>query len=375
MASKQDYYDLLGIPRTASKDDIKKAFRKLARQYHPDVNKNDEADERFKEINEAYEVLSDDQKRAAYDRFGHAGMRGSEGGFQDFSGNMNDIFEEIFGGFGSRRQQRGPRRGNDLRYDLTISFEEAIFGVEKEIEVRRPETCPNCYGSGSEPGTHPQRCSTCNGSGEVRRVQQSILGSFVNVTTCPACRGEGEVIVNPCQTCSGRKQIQQSRRLKVRVPAGVSSEQQIRLTGEGGPGANGGPPGNLYVFLNVRRHEIFQRRNNDILMNLEINIAQAALGDEVMVPTVDGEVEIAIPHGTQSGAVIRLRGLGVPHLGGSGRGDQLVMVQVAIPDRLSDRQRELFNELSKTLGKEVVPKQEKGFLNHLKNILGDALGL
>jgi len=379
MASKRDYYEILGIARTASKDEIKKAYRRLARQYHPDVSKEVNADEMFKEVSEAYEVLSDDQKRTAYDRFGHAGVHGAgSGGFQDFGfGGVADIFEEFFGaGFGnSRRRRGGPRRGADLRYDLKISFEESIFGTEREIEIRRPEICPTCNGIGAEPGTQPQRCSHCNGSGEVRRVQQSILGQFVNVATCPICRGEGEVITTPCSNCGGRKQVQQDRSLKVRIPAGIHSDQQIRLSGEGAPGSGGGPPGNLYVVVNVERHEIFQRRNDDILINLEINVAQAALGDEVVVPTVDGDASLKIPAGTQSGTMFRLRDRGVPHLNSNGRGDQLVMTQVVVPTSLSERQKELFEEMADSLGKAVVPQREKGFLNDLKDALGDVFGL
>lgn len=379
MAAKRDYYDILGISRTASKDEIKKAYRRLARRYHPDVSDEANSDEKFKEISEAYEVLSDDPKRAAYDRFGHAGVRGTgAGGFQDFGfGGVADIFEEFFGaGFGnSRRRRRGPRRGADLRYDLRISFEDAVFGTETEIEIRRPEVCPTCDGSGAEPGTQPERCTNCNGTGEVRRVQQSILGQFVNVATCPNCRGEGEVITTPCNNCGGRKQVQQERTLKVRIPAGIRSEQQIRLTGEGAPGSDGGPAGNLYVVVDVDRHPIFQRRGDDILINLEINVAQAALGDEITVPTVDGDAALIIPAGTQSGTVFRLRDKGVPHLNGNGRGDQMVMTQVIVPTNLSERQRDLFEEMADSLGKAVVPQREKGFLNDLKNALGDMFGI
>lgn len=381
MASKRDYYEILGLSRTASRDEIKKAYRRLARRYHPDVSQEADADEKFKEISEAYEVLSDDQKRAAYDRFGHAGVRGTgagAGGFQDFGfGGVADIFEEFFGaGFGtSRRRRRGPRRGADLRYDLKISFEEAVFGTEKEIEIRRPEICPSCNGSGAEPGTQPERCTNCNGTGEVRRVQQSILGQFVNVATCPTCRGEGEVITTPCSNCGGRKQVQKLRTIKVRIPAGIRSEQQIRLSGEGAPGSDGGPPGNLYVVVDIERHQIFQRRDDDILINLEINVAQAALGDEITVPTVDGDASLKIPAGTQSGTVFRLRDRGVPHLNGNGRGDQLVMTQVIVPTNLTDHQRELFEEMADSLGKAVVPQREKGFLNDLKDALGDMFGL
>ena len=374
--NKRDYYEVLGVSRNATADEIKRSFRRLARQYHPDVNKQTDAAEQFKEINEAYEVLSDSSKREAYDRFGHAGVQGGSGfggasaGFSGFA----DIFEEFFGG-GSRRRRRGPRRGADLRYNLKLDFEEAVFGIEKEIDIRRPEICPTCHGSGAEPGTQPIRCAECNGSGEVRRVQQSILGSFVNVGTCPICQGTGETIPSPCSTCHGRKQIEQARKLNVKIPPGVDEDTQIRLSGEGGPGIDGGPPGNLFIFITIREHEFFRRRNDDILLDLEINVAQAALGDELVIPTVDGETALSISPGTQSGAVFRINGRGVPHLRRAGRGDQLVIVQVAIPKRLTKEQKKLFQDLGDTLGKEVIPQREKGILNQLKDALGDVFGL
>lgn len=377
MASKRDYYEVLGTARTATKEEIKKAYRRLARQYHPDVSTEDGAAEKFKELSEAYEVLSDDNKRAAYDRFGHAGVRGAGAGFDPYSGfgSMADFFEEFFGGFGaSRRRRRGPRRGADLRYDLTIDFEEAVFGTEKVIKLVRPELCPDCSGSGAELGTQPEVCPECKGTGEVRRVQQSILGQYVNVATCPRCGGEGEIVSTPCRTCQGQKQVQQRRELKVKIPAGIRSEQQIRYSGEGAPGSYGGPPGNLYVFVNVRRHPLFERRNDDILLDLEINVAQAALGDDVVVPTVYGDERLKIPPGTQSGTVFRLRERGVPHRNGHGSGDQLVMTRVKVPTELSSRQRELFEEMAGTLGKEVIPQREKGFLNELREALGDIFG-
>ena len=386
MSNKRDYYEVLGVGRSAGKDEIKKAYRKLARQYHPDVNKDPSAADQFKEINEAYEVLSDEQNRAAYDRFGHAGVNNAGGGFSGFEGgfgSMADIFEEFFGasfGGGGRRRRGGPRRGPDLRYDLKISFEESVFGIEKDIDVTRPEICDTCNGSGAEPGTQPIRCTTCDGSGEVRRVQQSILGQFVNVATCSTCNGTGELIPNLCKTCNGRKQIQKTRTLKVKIPAGVDNDTQIRLTGEGGPGVSGGPPGNLYVVLQVQKHEFFRRKNNDIWIDLHINVAQAALGDEIIVPTIDGETDFSIPAGTESGKVFRLRNQGVPVLDRSGRGnhmgrgDQMVLVHVAIPNSLTDEQRDLFQKLAKSLGKEVVPQTNKGFWGNIKESIGDALG-
>ncbi|MEM7331624.1 MAG: molecular chaperone DnaJ [Chloroflexota bacterium] len=381
--NKRDYYELLGVERNASDNDIKKAFRKKARQYHPDVSDAPDAAERFKEINEAYEVLSDGDKRARYDRFGHAGVSG-DGGFSGFEGggfgSVADIFEEFFGGgFGassSGRRRRGPRRGADLRYDLKISFEEAVFGIEKDIDVVRPEICPDCNGSGAEAGTAPVTCTACNGTGEVRRVQQSILGSFVNVTTCAVCEGTGEEIKNPCKACNGRKQINVTRTKKVSVPPGVDSDTQIRITGEGGPGVNGGPPGNLFVVLHVENHKYFKRRGDDIWLDLQINVAQAALGDEVKVPTLDGEEEITINPGTQSGDVFKLRQKGVPRLDRTGRGspmgrgNQHIVIQVTIPKKLTDEQKELFGQLSKTLGREVIAQPERGFLNQIRDALG-----
>jgi molecular chaperone DnaJ len=386
MADKRDYYEVLDVPRDASKDDMKKAYRRLAREYHPDVNNDPNASERFKEINEAYEILSDDRMRATYDRFGHAGIQnGGSGGFGGFEGGFGgvaDIFEEFFGSaFGGRRRRSGPRRGADLRYDLTISFEEAVFGAEQEIEVVRPEICDACNGSGAEPGSQPIACTTCNGSGEVRRVQQSILGSFVNVSTCPTCQGTGELIPDLCKTCDGRKQIQKSRTLKVKIPAGVDNDTQIRLSGEGAPGIGGGPPGNLYVLLHVKKHKYFQRRGNDIWLDLKINVAQAALGDEVTIPSIDGEETLNITPGTESGKVYTVRGRGVPHLDRSGRGrrigrgDQHVLIQVATPKNLTEEQKRLLQELSRTLGKEVVAQQDKGILSQLRETLGDVLGL
>jgi molecular chaperone DnaJ len=369
-ANKRDYYDVLGVGRQASSDEIKKAYRRLAREYHPDVNKNPDAEARFKEINEAYEVLSDEQKRAAYDRFGHAG---AQGGFAtDFSGfgGFGDIFEEFFGfgGVRSAAARRAPRRGGDLRYELTITFEEAAFGVEKEIEITRPETCPRCSGSGSEPGTTPVRCSTCNGTGEVRRVQQSFLGSFVNVSTCPTCHGDGETIGFPCTQCRGNKYVRTTRKINVKIPAGVDNGTQIRLAGEGEPGERGGPPGNLYVELNVLPHAYFRRRDDNLVLELGINVAQAALGDEIMVPTLDGDEKLTIPPGTQTGKVFRLRNKGVPHLRTNGRGDQLVVIDVMIPTNLTAEQKRLFRELAKTLGKDVVPQREKTFVDKLKDV-------
>jgi molecular chaperone DnaJ len=367
----RDYYEILGVPRSASSDDLKQAFRRLARQYHPDVNDAPDSEERFKEINEAYAVLSEPDRRAAYDRFGHAGVRGA-GGAPDFNVDFSDfadIFGEFFGFGRSTRQSRNvPRRGADLQYRLDLTFEEGIFGVDKEIEVTRDEVCSRCNGNRAEPGTSAVRCATCNGSGEVRQARQTILGSMVQVTTCPACNGAGETIPTPCRTCNGRGYERRVLKKVVTVPAGVDSGNQIRLAGEGQPGVNGGPHGNLYLLINVSPHKFFRRREHDILMDLEINIAQAALGAEVKVPTVDGDESLRIPTATQPGKVLRMRGKGVPHLRSNGRGDQLVMVNVVVPKSLTAEQRELFEKLAQSLGSEVRP-QERGFLDWLKEAL------
>lgn len=372
MANKRDYYDVLGVPRNASDAEIKSAFRRLAREYHPDVNKSADAEERFKELNEAYAVLSEPQKRASYDRFGHAGVEGM-GGMPDFTNvDLGDIFEELFGfGFGRRsaRQRNAPRRGGDLQYNLSLEFEEAVFGVEKEIEFTRDEECERCDGSGAEPGTSPSTCPTCGGRGEVRQSRQTLFGNMVQVTTCPNCRGSGELIGSPCQTCNGRGLERKMVQKKVEIPAGVDSGTQVRLNAEGQPGVNGGPKGDLYIAINVRPHKYFKRRQDDILLDLDINIAQAALGADVEVPTVDGEATLSIPSGIQPGKVLRMRGKGVPHLRGNGRGDQLVLINVEIPQSLDEEARVLFEQMAEKLGTEVHP-QERGFLDRLRDVLG-----
>jgi molecular chaperone DnaJ len=371
--SNRDYYEVLGVGRNASDDEIKAAFRKLARQYHPDVNKEPDAEEKFKEINEAYGVLSDSDKRARYDRFGREGLGNMGGGFHDYTMDFNDLFDEIFGGFGfstgRRTSRRSPRRGRDLQMQITLTFEEAVFGVEKEIEFQREETCSRCGGSGAEPGTSPTRCPVCNGQGEVRTVRQTFLGQMVQSTTCPNCNGRGEVISSPCATCRGSGLERKKIKKTVQIPAGVDAGTQIRLAGEGGPGVYGGPNGHLFLVLNVQPHKFFKRRDNDIILNLDINIAQAALGAEVLVPTLDGDEKLKIPAGTQPGRVFVMKGKGVPYLRKKERGNQLVIVNVAVPTKLTKEQRELFEKLAATLGAAVKP-QEKGFLDWLNEALG-----
>ena len=370
--AKRDYYEVLGVSKGASNDEIKAAFRKLARQYHPDVNQEADAEEKFKEINEAYGVLSDADKRARYDRFGHSGL-GDMGGMPDFATmDFGDIFEEILGGFGfstGRGSRRSPRRGRDLQMAVSLTFEEAVFGVEKEVEFQRDETCSTCDGSGAEPGTSPTRCGTCNGQGEVRQVRQTFLGQMVQTATCPTCNGRGETISSPCKTCRGGGLERKTVKKKVQIPAGVDKGTQIRLAGEGQPGVYGGPHGSLYLMLDVKPHKFFQRRENDIFLNLDINVAQAALGAEVEVPTLEGDEKLKIPAGTQPGKVFTLRDKGVPYVRRNGRGDQKVIVNVAVPKKLSKEQRELFEQLAESLGTTVQP-QEKGFLDWLNEALG-----
>jgi molecular chaperone DnaJ len=371
--AQRDYYEILGIPRSASKDDIKSAFRQLARKYHPDVSKESDAEERFKEINEAYAILSDDEKRSAYDRFGHAGVKGMGGVPPDFTVDFADIFEELFGfggfGRGARRSRNAPRRGADLQMKVEITFEESVFGVEREIEITRDELCGACQGSGAEPGTSPARCATCGGSGEVRQMRQTLLGSMVQVSTCPTCNGQGETISTPCRICTGRGLERKMRKKVVSIPGGVDTGTQIRLAGEGQPGLNGGPNGNLYLVIQVKSHQYFRRRGDDIQLDLEINVAQAALGADVEIPTVEGPTHLKIPPGIQPGKVLRVRGKGIPHLRGGGRGDQLIIVNVAIPKTLTSEQRAIFEQLAKSLGSEVRP-QERSFFDWLKETLG-----
>jgi molecular chaperone DnaJ len=373
---KQDYYDVLGVGRNASPDEVKKAFRRLAMKYHPDRNKEPGAEARFKEVNEAYEVLSDPERRSMYDRFGHAAAQGggAEGfarGFDGFGfGGLGDIFDAFFGGAG-QRGQRGPTRGADVRRSVTISFEEAVFGVEKEIEVQTAELCSVCNGLRAEPGTEPERCPQCNGSGEVRRVQQSIFGQFVNVAPCDRCRGDGRIVSHPCKNCRGVGREKRKRKLSVEIPGGVDSGSQMRLTGEGEIGNQGGPRGNLYLQINVKPHEIFRRDEDDLVLDLDLNFAQVALGDEIPVPTIDGEPHsLRVPAGTQTGEMFVVRGKGVPHLRGGGRGDMIVRASVVTPKHLSKEQKDLLKQLADSMGTTVKPQEGGGFMGKIKDALG-----
>lgn len=361
MATKRDYYDVLGIPRDASDTEVKKAYRKLAFEYHPDRNRNDGAEAKFKEINEAYEILSDANKRAAYDRYGHRATDGSYArGFDGFDfGGFGDIFDAFFGGMNYAANRRGPRRGADLHYEYTISFEEAAFGCEKEIKLKRTEACTNCRGSGAKPGTQATVCPRCNGAGQVKRVQQSLFGRFINTTVCDQCQGEGKIITEACPQCRGTGREKQQRHISVRVPAGIEDGARIRLRGEGEAGARGGSPGDLYVTVLVEEHDIFVRSGDDILYELPVNFAQAALGAEVEVPTLEKPVKLNIPAGSQTGRTFRLKNQGISHLRRNGRGDQIVSLFVATPESLTKEQRRLFEELAGTLTPEKKKKKKK----------------
>jgi molecular chaperone DnaJ len=360
MAVKRDYYEVLGVPREADDAEIKRAFRRLAQKHHPDVDNGDGAEERFKELNEAYRVLSDRQRRTAYDMFGHAGVDGAAAGSDPFGGGFGpfgDIFDAFFGGSPAGMRRRGRVvPGADLRYDLTIEFAEAVFGVTREITFPTRVTCPRCDGAGGEPGTEPETCPECNGSGEKRRVAQTILGQMVNIVACGRCRGEGRVIATPCTECGGDGRIVEERTLQVNIPAGIDDGQRIAMEGEGEAGPRGGPAGDLYVAVSVRSHPHLVRRGIELYHELPVTYPQAALGTTLTVPTVEGSEEVEIPAGTQSGDEIRLRGKGVPRLRGAGRGDLHVVVNVVVPSKLSKRERELLRELDEIGQPAVLPK-------------------
>lgn len=365
---KRDYYEVLGVPRNASQEEIKRAFRRLALKYHPDRNPGDkEAEEKFKEINEAYQVLSDPEKRARYDRFGHAGVEGEVHIPQDWT-ELLQFFADLFGDLGGWARPGQPTRGRNLTVNLTLTFEEAVFGVEKELHLQREEPCPTCHGTGLPPGVQPTPCRTCGGQGVVRQARYTFLGTLVQEVLCPTCRGRGVEIPGVCPTCQGSGRVLQNVTLRIHIPPGVESGDRLRVTGEGHVGERGGPRGDLIVRLKVRPHPYFRRQGHDILLNLKINVAQATLGAEVEVPTVDGPAKLRIPPGTQPGQILRLKGKGIPRGNGS-RGDQLVIVHVEIPKHLTPEQRQLFEALAETLGSEVAP-QSKGLFERFREWLG-----
>ena len=372
-----EYYDRLGVSKDASQDEIKRAYRKMSKKYHPDINKEPGAEEKYKEVQEAYETLSDDQKRAAYDQYGPDGANGfgGQGGFGGFDGGagfggFEDIFSSFFGG-GGARNPNAPRQGDDLQYRVNLSFEEAIFGAEKEVHYNREATCKTCSGSGAKPGTTPVTCGRCHGQGVINVDTQTPLGMMRRQVTCDVCHGTGQEIKEPCQTCHGTGHEKQSHKVSVKIPAGVETGQQIRLAGQGEAGFNGGPYGDLFVIINVNPSDKFTRDGSTIYYTLNISFVQAALGDTVEVPTVHGNVEMTIPAGTQTGKTFRLKGKGAPRLRGGSQGDQHVTVKIVTPTKLNDAQKEALLAFAKASGDEKIAPQKKGFFNKVKDALED----
>ena len=372
-----EYYDRLGVSKDASQDEIKRAYRKMSKKYHPDINKEPGAEEKYKEVQEAYETLSDHQKRAAYDQYGPDGANGfgGQGGFGGFDGGagfggFEDIFSSFFGG-GATRNPNAPRQGDDLQYRVNLSFEEAIFGAEKEVHYNREATCKTCSGSGAKPGTSPVTCGRCHGQGVINVDTQTPLGMMRRQVTCDVCHGTGQEIKEPCQTCHGTGHEKQSHKVSVKIPAGVETGQQIRLAGQGEAGFNGGPYGDLFVIINVNPSDKFTRDGSTIYYTLNISFVQAALGDTVEVPTVHGNVEMTIPAGTQTGKTFRLKGKGAPRLRGGSQGDQHVTVKIVTPTKLNDAQKEALLAFAKASGDEKIAPQKKGFFNKVKDALED----
>lgn len=373
--AKRDYYEILGVDKAATLQEIKKAYRKLVRQYHPDLNSDGKnAEAKFKEVKEAYDVLSDPQRRQQYDQFGHAaedigqGANGFGGAGSRGFGGFEDIFESFFGGMQQRRPQ-GPQRGGDLRYDLGITLEEAADGLKTEIEVDRAETCSKCDGTGAAPGSAPAACSACGGSGQQQYVRSTAFGRFVNVKTCEVCRGEGEIIKDKCPSCRGEGRIMRRREIKISIPPGVDTGSKLRVSGEGEAGSRGGPPGDLYVVINIKAHELFKRRGDDLFREIFISFTQAALGAKIDVPVLGGEVVLRIPEGTQTGSSFRLKGKGMPRLRGFGRGDLHIKVNIDVPRRLNVKQRKALREFAVASG-EADPATETEFIGRLKNAFG-----
>lgn len=368
-----DYYEILGVPRDAGKEDIKRAYRRLARKYHPDVNKEPGAEEYFKEINRAYEILSEPETRNRYDRFGEAGVSGGAAGFDpDNMGGFADIFETIFSGFGgmggqaTARRRTGPTRGEDLRLDFKLKFREAVFGGEKEIRIRHLETCQTCKGSGARPGTSSRTCTTCNGTGQVRRATRTPFGTFAQVSVCPTCDGTGEVIEEKCDVCGGSGRRQETKKLKITIPAGVDNGMKLRVAREGDAGLKGGPPGDLFVYLTVETDTEFQREGNDIKSDITISYIQGILGCTIKVNTVDGQEDLTIPAGTQPNSVLILENKGVPKLGNPvSRGDHRISVKISIPTRVTGEERELLEKLAKVRGETVGKGGIEGFLGNI----------
>lgn len=377
MAEKRDYYEVLGVDKNASADEIKKAYRKKAKKYHPDVNPdNKEAEAKFKEASEAYEILSDPQKKSQYDTYGHSafdgtGGFGGAGGFSDFGGfgGFSDIFDSFFGGgFGGGSAQRtGPQVGRDIEKVVEITFTEAAFGVEKEVTLLRTEKCPECDGTGGKTKADVKTCSKCNGTGQERVVQRTMMGQFVNMRTCSACGGRGSVVTNPCPHCSGSGNIRKSRTIKVNIPAGIDEGQRISLRGEGESGKFGGPSGDLYIAIRISKHPVFTRKGYDVFVDIPLTFAEAALGAKIIVPTIHGKIEMSIPEGTQNGDKFVLKGKGIPSLRGIGKGNQYVTVNIEIPRKLSNKQKEILKSFQDTFEPQNHSKKKK-FTDAIKEL-------
>ncbi len=381
MAVKRDYYEVLGVGKSAVEEEIKKAYRQLAKKYHPDMNQGDkEAEGKFKEVNEAYEVLSDKDKRAKYDQFGHAGVDpngfaggggfgGFGGGFEGSFGDVGDIFDAFFGGSGfgaSSRRKSGPQRGADLKYEIEIDFKEAVFGVTREIQIARNESCKECNGSGAKPGSKVETCKTCGGSGEQKFTQNTVFGRVVNVRTCEECHGEGKIIKEPCSQCIGKGTVRKTRKITLDIPAGVDTGSIMPLRGEGEPGLKGGPNGDLYIYIRVKPHSQFRREGINLYCEIPISFAQAALGDDIQIETLDGDVEYAIPEGTQTGTTFKIRNKGVPSLKSKSRGDLYVTVKVNVPKKLTEQQKDLLRKFSQAVG-EHEGAHSKSFFGKMKD--------
>jgi molecular chaperone DnaJ len=388
MAEKRDYYEVLGVEKGADKKDIKKAYRKLAMKYHPDVSEDHESGEKFKEISEAYAVLSDTEKRQTYDQYGHAGMNGFSQ--EDIFNNVN--FDDIFRGFGFGGSQsgsrgggggfesifdlfgfgggsrNGPTQGEDVYYEMSITLEEAALGLDKDIEVQHKKICPNCQGSKAEPGTETRTCPECGGSGQVRQVSNTPLGQFATVRPCRTCRGEGNIIDTPCRECHGKGIIRDTNTIHIKIPPGVEDGSRLRVPGEGDVGTRGGPPGDLYVMISVKQHQLFKREGSDLIYNMPISFVQASLGDTVEAPTLTGAVDLKIPAGTQTGTSFRIRGEGMPHLRWNGKGNLYVRVKIITPKKLSPKQKELLTEFAEISGQEIYA-EDKGFFEKVKEVI------
>jgi molecular chaperone DnaJ len=366
LAEKRDYYEVLGVPKGATAEEIKKAYRKLAKTHHPDVNENkEEAEEKFKEASEAYAVLGDENKRKQYDTFGHAAFDPSAGGtgfggFEDFMGGFGDIFDSFFGGGRSAGRRNGPARGSDLRMDLRITFEEAAFGTSKEAQIAREIKCETCSGTGAKPGTEPKKCATCGGTGQVRQQQRTLFGSFVTASDCPECGGRGTVIKDPCPDCAGRGVLKKQQKLKINIPAGIDDSQVLTLRGEGGAGQRGGPPGDLQIYVSVTPHKYFRRDGYDLYLEMPVSFAEAALGAELIIPTLSGKAKYKMVDGTQTGTVFRLKDEGIQHLSSTKKGSLYVKIVVDVPKKLSEKQKNILKDFEKSMG------EKKSFFEEVK---------